>query len=95
MFLSAPSERSGAAGGMQGTARLVGQTVGAIIMTLLFPLTSAESAPQIGLGIGSALTLVASIVSVLQVKPATSDGTISQGSAMRATLVFGTEPLGF
>ena len=68
MFLSAPSERSGAAGGMQGTARLVGQTAGAVIMTLLFTLTSAEFAPRIGLGIGSVLTLIAGIVSVLRVK---------------------------
>ncbi len=67
MFLSAPSERSGAAGGMQGTARLVGQTAGAVIMTLLFTLTSAEAAPRIGLGIGSVLTLVAGLVSVLRI----------------------------
>ena len=68
MFLSAPSERSGAAGGMQGTARLMGQTAGAVIMTLLFTLTSTEFAPRIGLGIGSVLTLIAGIVSVLRVK---------------------------
>jgi DHA2 family multidrug resistance protein-like MFS transporter len=64
LFLSAPAERSGAAGGMQGTARLVGQTAGAVTMTLLFALTPAEAAPRIGLGIGSALTLLAGLVSV-------------------------------
>jgi MFS transporter, DHA2 family, multidrug resistance protein len=69
MFLAAPSERSGAAGGMQGTARLLGQTAGAVIMTLLFTLTSIDEAPRIGLGIGSVLTLVAALVSVLRVKP--------------------------
>jgi len=69
MFLSAPSERTGAAGGMQGTARLVGQTAGAVIMTLLFTLTSADAAPRIGLGIGSVLTLAAGLVSALRVKP--------------------------
>jgi len=68
MFLAAPSERSGAAGGMQGAARLVGQTAGAVIMTLLFTLTSVETAPRIGLGIGSVLTLVAAFVSLLGVK---------------------------
>ncbi|MEO6185267.1 MAG: MFS transporter, partial [Steroidobacteraceae bacterium] len=36
MFLSAPQSRSGAAGGMQGTARLTGQMAGTLIMTLLF-----------------------------------------------------------
>jgi DHA2 family multidrug resistance protein-like MFS transporter len=69
MFLSAPKERSGAAGGMQGTARLFGQTTGAVIMTLLFTLTSADAAPQIGLGIGAVLTFVAGLVSTLRVSP--------------------------
>ena len=69
MLLSSPRERSGAAGGMQGTARLVGQTAGAVIMTLLFTLTSADAAPRIGLGIGSVLTLAAGLVSALRVKP--------------------------
>lgn len=67
MFLSAPTERSGAAGGMQGTARLFGQTAGTVIITLLFTLTSVDAAPQIGLGIGAVLTLVAGLVSTLRV----------------------------
>jgi DHA2 family multidrug resistance protein-like MFS transporter len=69
MFLSATSERSGAAGGMQGTARLFGQTAGAVIMTLLFTLASVDAAPQIGLGIGAVLTFVAGLVSTLRVSP--------------------------
>jgi MFS transporter, DHA2 family, multidrug resistance protein len=67
MFLSAPRERSGAAGGMQGTARLFGQTAGAVIVTLLLTLTSTDAAPQLGLGIGAVLTLVAGLVSTLRV----------------------------
>jgi DHA2 family multidrug resistance protein-like MFS transporter len=63
MFLSAPSSRSGAAGGMQGTARLFGQTAGAVVMTALFTLTSTAAAPQLGLGVGALLTLVAGGVS--------------------------------
>jgi DHA2 family multidrug resistance protein-like MFS transporter len=47
MFLSAPSARSGAAGGMQGTARLSGQTAGAVLMTLLFTTTSMDAAPAL------------------------------------------------
>jgi DHA2 family multidrug resistance protein-like MFS transporter len=66
MFLSAPLERSGAAGGMQGTARLAGQTAGAVLMTLLFTTTSMSAAPRIGLGIGAALALVAGLVSALR-----------------------------
>jgi MFS transporter, DHA2 family, multidrug resistance protein len=66
MLLAAPRERSGAAGGMQGTARLVGQTAGAIIMTQLFTLTSVEAAPRVGLGIAAVLTLAAGLVSALR-----------------------------
>jgi MFS transporter, DHA2 family, multidrug resistance protein len=73
MLLSAPRERSGAAGGMQGTARLTGQTVGAVMMTLLFTLASAGGAPRIGLGIAAVLTLIAGLVSTLRVKPAADE----------------------
>lgn len=66
MFLSAPHARSGAAGGMQGTARLTGQTIGAVLMTFLFTLTSIDVAPRIGLGVAAALTLTAGLVSTLR-----------------------------
>jgi DHA2 family multidrug resistance protein-like MFS transporter len=68
MFISAPRERSGAAGGMQGTARLVGQTVGAVIMTMLFSLVSLQSAPRIGLAIAALLALAGGLVSALRVE---------------------------
>ena len=67
MFLSAPRERSGAAGGMQGTARLLGQTAGAVIMTLLFTLTLPGAAPRIGLGLAAVLALAGGLVSTLRV----------------------------
>jgi DHA2 family multidrug resistance protein-like MFS transporter len=63
MFMAAPLERSGAAGGMQSSARLLGQTAGAVTMTLLFTLAPIDTAPSIGLGLGAALTLAACIVS--------------------------------
>ena len=69
MFLSAPSERSGAAGGMQGTARLVGQTAGSVSMSLLFAMASVDTATRIGLGIGAVLTLAAGLVSTLRFRP--------------------------
>ncbi len=81
MFLAAPLERSGAAGGMQGTARLAGQTSGAIVMTLLFTLTSVDEAPRIGLGIAAVLTLTAGLVSALRVRP--MDWTGAQGDGRR------------
>ena len=67
MFLSAPRERSGAAGGMQGTARLLGQTVGAVIMTLLLTVTSTDAATRLGFGIAAMLALMAGLVSMKRV----------------------------
>jgi DHA2 family multidrug resistance protein-like MFS transporter len=66
MLLSAPRARSGAAGGMQATARLTGQTLGAVLMTLLFTVTSIDLAPRIGLGIAAVLALSAGFVSMLR-----------------------------
>jgi DHA2 family multidrug resistance protein-like MFS transporter len=63
MFMFAARARTAAAGGMQSTARLTGQTIGALILTVLFTLTSVELAPRIGLGIAAALTLIAGLVS--------------------------------
>jgi DHA2 family multidrug resistance protein-like MFS transporter len=67
MLLSAPRERSGAAGGMQGSARLLGQTAGAMMMALLFTLAPAGLAPRVGLGLGAALALAGGLVSMLRV----------------------------
>ena len=66
MFLLAPRERSGAAGGMQGTARLTGQTAGALLMSVLFAVTSIDTAPKIGLCIGAVLAFAAGVISVLR-----------------------------
>lgn len=66
MFLAAPLERSAASGGLQGTARLTGQTAGAVLMTLLFTLAPFETAPRLGLAIGGALALLAGLVSLLR-----------------------------
>lgn len=66
MFLAAPPERSGAAGGLQGTARLTGQVLGAVIMTLLFAIAPLGAAPRIGLGVGAAFALAAGLVSGLR-----------------------------
>lgn len=70
MFMSAPDERSGAAGGMQGTARLCGQTAGGVIISLLYTLVSTDSAPRISLAIGALLTFGAALVSMLGVNRA-------------------------
>jgi DHA2 family multidrug resistance protein-like MFS transporter len=64
LFLSAPPERSAAAGGLQGTARLTGQTAGAVLMTALFTLAPRDLAPNVGLMAGALLTLMAGLVSL-------------------------------
>jgi DHA2 family multidrug resistance protein-like MFS transporter len=66
LFMSAPPARSGAAGGMQGTARLTGQTIGALTMTLVFTSTSMAVAPRLGFAIAAGMTLVAGLVSTLR-----------------------------
>lgn len=73
MFLSAPRERSGAAGGMQATARLAGQTAGGVVMSLLFTMAPVDAVPRIGLGIGAVLTLAAALVSTLRLRPMAID----------------------
>lgn len=67
MFLAAPRARSGAAGGMQATARLAGQTAGGVVMTLIFALFPVDTAPMLALGIGATLTLAAGVLSALRV----------------------------
>ncbi|HVO02202.1 MAG TPA: MFS transporter [Candidatus Cybelea sp.] len=70
MLMSAPRERSGAAGGMQGMARLSGQTAGSVLMLVLFGLLPVDTAPHTGLAIAAGLALASGIVSLLRT-PAT------------------------
>jgi DHA2 family multidrug resistance protein-like MFS transporter len=81
MFLAAPRARSGAAGGMQGTARLTGQTLGALLVSLLFATTSVELASRIGLGIAAVLALSAALVSTLRA-PAPDPGRIAAAAPL-------------
>ena len=67
MLLSAPRERSGAAGGLQSTARLFGQTNGAVLTALLFSLVGG-TAPRFALAIGAALALAAGLISTLRIE---------------------------
>lgn len=64
LLLSAPKERSGAAGGMQATARLTGQTIGALLVTLLFTMSSIDHGPRVGIGLACALTALSGLVTV-------------------------------
>ena len=55
ILASAPRERAGSASGVLATARLVGQTLGAALVGLIFALTSASSG---GIGHGATLSLL-------------------------------------
>mgnify|MGYP000712306408 CR=1 FL=1 len=81
MFLSAPRARSGAAGGLQATARLTGQTLGGVIMTLLLAVTPIDLAPRLGLGVAAVLTLTAGLVSLLRAPPHPDPSSSRQRSA--------------
>ncbi len=64
LLLSAPKARSGAAGAMQGTARLLGQTVGAIAMSIIFETMPLSSAPNIALVLAAICAAVSAFVSL-------------------------------
>ena len=66
MLLAAPKERSGAAGGAQGTARLTGQTLGSLSIGLLFALLPSVSAVHWGLALGAMAALAAAVISLLR-----------------------------
>lgn len=59
--------------GIQGTARLLGQTSGALMMTVLFAMTSIDTAPRVGLAAAAVLTLSSGVVSILRVRDAKTE----------------------
>ena len=63
MFLSAPAERSAAAGGMQATARLAGQTAGALLVGFVLSAAPAPTAPRLALAAAALAALVAAWIS--------------------------------
>ncbi|MDI7774594.1 MFS transporter [Asticcacaulis sp. EMRT-3] len=64
LLLSAPKARSGAAGAMQGTARLTGQTFGSILMSITFGLMPLLAAPKFALGVAAAFAGLAAVISL-------------------------------
>jgi len=63
LFLGVPDGRAGAAGGMQGLARLVGQTLGSLLAGALLGWASDAIAPRLSLGVAALVTLGAAAVS--------------------------------
>lgn len=64
---SAPRNRSGAAGGMLATARLLGQTFGAVVVAAAFHLFGVDVAPNL-LALASAAAGAAAILSLLRLR---------------------------
>jgi len=67
MIASAPLSRSGAAGGMLATARLIGQTSGAVITGVVFHVAGVGAAGTAIL-IAAGIALTASVVSTLRIR---------------------------
>ncbi|MFL5356865.1 MFS transporter [Archangium sp.] len=65
MLGSAPRARSGGAGGMQATARLLGQTCGATLVAFSFR-ASASHGPTLALGLGACFAAASAVVSTLR-----------------------------
>nr|WP_281502982.1 MFS transporter [Ancylobacter crimeensis] len=68
LLLSAPKHRSGAAGAMQGTARLTGQTLGAISMSVIFQTVALGPAPKIALFIAGLCAVAAALASFTRLR---------------------------
>lgn len=66
MVIATPVERTGGAGGMQSTARLTGQTLGATIVTVVFAFAGASSV-KASLIIAMAFAIVAGVFSLTRV----------------------------
>jgi DHA2 family multidrug resistance protein-like MFS transporter len=67
---SPPAHRSGAASGMLGTARLTGQTLGAVLLAAIFSVwpPHAGRGPFIALGLAAACAAVAAVCSTLRTR---------------------------
>jgi hypothetical protein len=73
MIAAAPRERSGGASGVLGTARLLGQTLGASLVALLLARYPAEGT-QISLMVGVAFALFGAALSILRLSSAGARG---------------------
>ena len=72
ILTSAPAHRSGGASGMLGTARLTGQTLGAVLLAIIFALFDPHNGhgPVVALWLAAAFAAVAGICSALRIKHA-------------------------
>jgi DHA2 family multidrug resistance protein-like MFS transporter len=78
MIAAAPRERSGGASGMLGTARLLGQTIGAALVAMLLAQDHLNGT-RIALAVGVGFALAGAALSALRLSPKGSQG----GQAVR------------
>ena len=70
IITSAPLRRAGAASGMLGTARLTGQSLGAVVLGIIFSIYSVrDGGPAIALGLAAGLAGAAAVFSLLRLRP--------------------------
>lgn len=68
MVSATPIERTGSAGGMQSTARLVGQTLGATSVSMIFALSAPGSASTIALILAMCFAVTAGVFSLTRLR---------------------------
>jgi DHA2 family multidrug resistance protein-like MFS transporter len=73
LIAAAPRERSGGASGMLGTARLLGQTVGAALVALMLARFGMDGT-RIALLVGAGFAIVGGALSMLRLSPAGARG---------------------
>jgi DHA2 family multidrug resistance protein-like MFS transporter len=73
IMAAAPRVRSGAAGGMLSTARLLGQSLGAASVAILFS-AYAATGPRVALGLAAALALGGAAVSLVRMRAPSGGG---------------------
>jgi DHA2 family multidrug resistance protein-like MFS transporter len=66
LFLSAPPERSAASGGLQGSARLIGQASGSLLISLLLSCLPDALAARAGLALAALFAITAGGISTLE-----------------------------
>jgi DHA2 family multidrug resistance protein-like MFS transporter len=68
---SAPLRRAGAASGMLGTARLTGQSLGAVLLGMIFSAAGvSDGGAEIALGLASAMSAASAVFSLLRLRGA-------------------------
>lgn len=71
IVVSAPRERSGGAGAIQGTSRLLGQSIGAALVALVFGATGGTQGATVAIGLAAGFAGIGVLASLSRLLPAT------------------------